>query len=273
MVKFNKFLIFILLEISQIKSKLYEDEKVDTAIISLELPQVSCIPNLSTFIFNINVEFSKSPLIKNILTINLLSNIKAFCYPFEKTNVTGSFFQCKIDTVDYPIKNQILYLPLEAPISDYYNFLNWKEKIGTNPEISNRITEKEIDCLPKALNSFQIKEIKSEGCLNNKNIISLKGKWIHENTSIPENFEFNFNKIKGKCHIISSNWIQCIIEGFGEFKFSDNYFFEYSINTFMIQKSEKLIYINDCNANNSDNSSVYFIFSQKIFIFLFLLFL
>ena len=101
----------------------------------------------------------------------------------------------------------------------------------------------------------------------------MKGQWIHENTSIPKNFEFNFNKIKGKCHIISSNWIQCIIEGFGEFKFSDNYYFEYSINTFMIQKSEKLIYINDCNANNSDNSSVYFIFSQKLFILILLLFL
>ena len=275
MVRFNKFLIFIFIEIFQIKSKLHE-EKVDIAIISLELPQVSCIPNLSTFIFNIKVEFSKSPLIKNILTIDLLSNIKAFCYPFEKTNVTISFFQCKINTVDYPIKNKILFLPLEPPISNYYNFLNWKEKIGENPEISNRITEKEIDCLPKELNSYKINEIKSEGCSNNKNVISLKGVWINENKLVPKNFEFNLNEIKGKCNIISLNWIQCTIEGIGDIKFLDNYYFEYQINTFMIQKSEKFIHINDCNDNSTDNKTDFlrfFFFSKKIFISLILLFL
>ena len=167
-------------------------------------------------------------------------------------------------------------MPLEPPISNYYNFLNWKEKIGENPEISNRITEKEIDCLPKELNSYKINEIKSEGCSNNKNVISLKGEWINEKQLVPKNFGFNFNEIKGNCNIITLNWIQCTIEGIGDIKFLDNYYFEYQINTFMIQKSEIFIHINDCNDNSTDNKTDFlrfFFFSKKIFIFLILLFL
>jgi len=268
-------IIFLLLNIFQINSKFpLKDEKVDINIISLELPQLPCIPNLSTFLFNIKVEFSKSPKITKTLAINLSSNIVSLCYPFENTTVSDSFFQCEIDIVDYPINNINIYLPLDSPNSDYYNFLNWKDVIGKNPEISNRISDKEIYCVPKELNYFKINEIKSEGCSNDKNIISLQGNWMNENVIIPKSLEFNFNKIKGKSNIITMDWIQCVIEGEGDLIFSNNFYFEYGINTFMIQKSEKSIRIKDCNNNDSDdNNFSLFVFPQKIFLFLILLFL
>ena len=273
MIKMYILLILILLGLSKINSKeKLQDEKIDINIISLELPQVPCIPNLSTFLFNIKAEFSKSPDITNILSINLSPNLISSCYAFENTSVTDSFFQCKINTVNYPIDNINIYLPLDNPNSEYYNFLNWKETIGKEPEISNKISDKEIYCIPKELNSYEMTEIKSEGCSNNKNIISLKGQWKDNNLIIPKNYEFNFDKIKGKCNIISLNWIQCEIEGEGIIKFNDNFYFEYGINTFMIQKSEKSINIKDCNKNDDVNFCL-FIFPQKIFLFLILLFL
>ena len=279
MKKMNIFLIFLLFEISQINTLLQnnnlKDGKIDISIVSLELPQESCIPHLSTFLFNIKVEFSKSPFIKNILSINLSSDIISNCHPFEKTNVTDSFFQCRIDTVDYPIQNKSLYLPLDAPKSDYYTFLNWEEKIGEKPDISNRISDKEINCFPKELNAYDLKEIKSEGCSSGKNIVSLRGEWLDENKLIPENFEINFDKIKGKCDIISTVWIQCVMEGEGNITFSNNFYFEYGINIYMIQKNEQLIHINECNRddNDSDKNSYYSIFPQRIILFLLVLLL
>ena len=258
-------LIFILLGISKINSKEnLQEEKININITSVDLPPFPCIPNLSTFLFNIKVEFSKSPDITKTLSLNLSPNIVSSCYPFENTSVTDSFFQCKIDVVDYPINNINIYLPLVAPNSDYYNFLNWNETIGKEPEISNRISDKEIYCIPKELNSYEISEMKNEGCSNDKNIISLKGHWKDKNLIIPENFEFNFDKIKGKCYNTTSNWIQCEIGGEGNFKFNKDFYFEYGINTFMIQKSEKSIDVKECNF-------CLLIFPQKIFLFLILL--
>ena len=271
MIKIYIFLIFTLSLVSQIKSKLQKEslkkEKIDIKIISLELPQESCIPSLSTFLFNINVEFSKSPEIIKMLSIDLSSNIKSLCYPFEKTNVTNSFFQCKINTVNNPIKYEIIYLPLNAPISDDYNFLNWKETIGKTPEVSNRIINKEIYCIPKEINSFKLKEIIKEDCQEGKNRIALNGQWLYENKFIPKNFEFQFDKIKGKCEGMSFIWIKCLLEGEGDLSFSNDYYFEYGINPYMIQKNKKIIHINNCN----DENYISFIFYPKIFIFLILL--
>ena len=255
--------IILLIQIKSIQDNLnYEkiDEKINIEIISLSLPQASCIPNLSTFIYHIKVNFSSKPYIKSTLSIDLSSNIKSLCYPFENTSVTDSFFQCEINIVDYPINNKKIYLPLKSPISDYYNIINW-DKISSKP-----ITEKEIKCIPLELNAYKIDEIKKEGCSNNKNIISLKGKWKDESKQIPKNFEVTFDNLKGKCNIIYSNWTQCDIEGKGNTLFSTDYYFKFGINTFMIQKIENTININDCN-------NVCFIYIRKIFIFVLLLLL
>ena len=268
--KYIFILFLLLLEISQIKTKYIQEkiknEKIDIKIKSIELPQLSCIPNLSSFIYHIKVEFSKSPDITKTINIILNSKIKSICYPFENTTITDSFLQCKIDVVDYPIKNENLYLPLEAPNSDEYNFINWKEKMGEKPE-SNKISDKEIYCIPKELNSFKITETKNEGCSDNNNILSMKGEWNDENKLIPNNFEFSFDKMKGICNIISIKWIQCDIEGKGNIQFSDNFYFKYKINTFKIEKNEKIIEINDCI------NLCLFIFYRKLFLCLLLLLL
>ena len=87
--------IILLIQIKSIQDNLnYEkiDEKINIEIISISLPQASCIPNLSTFIYHIKVNFSSKPYIKSTLSIDLSSNIKSICYPFENTSVTDSFF-------------------------------------------------------------------------------------------------------------------------------------------------------------------------------------
>ena len=269
MKKMSFFLILLLIGISQVKLKLQKEknEKIDITIISLELPNPSCIPELSSYIYHIKVEFSKSPDITKPLSIDLSSNIKSLCYPFEKTSVSDSFLQCQINTVDYPIKNKNLYLPIKAPYFDDYNFIKWEEIIGKNPEVSNKISEKEIYCVPQELNSFKINEIKNEGCSNNNNIISIKGQWKDEKIIIPKNFELNLDKIKGKCNLISFNWIQCEIEGKGKINFSDGYYFKYGINNFLLEKNEKSIDINNCL------NSCSYIFYQKLFLYFIILLL
>ena len=272
MIEVYIYLFILLLEISQISSKFLQEEikneKIDIKVKSIELPQLSCVPNLSSFIYHIKVDFSKSPDITKTINIILNSKIKSICYPFENTTITDSFLQCKIDVIDYPIKNENIFLPLEAPNSDNYNFINWKEKIGEKPEISNKISDKEIFCIPKELNSFKIMETKNEGCSNNNNILSMKGEWKDETKLIPNYLEFTFDNIKGICNIITTKWIQCEIEGKGNIHFSDNFYFKNGINTFKIEKNEKSIEINDCI--NFTNLCL-FIFYRKLFLFLLLL--
>ena len=255
-------LLLILIGLVQIYAYQYNfnEEKINIEVDSIVLPQASCIPSLSTFIYHIKVNFSKKPYIKNTFSIDLSSNIKSLCYPFENTTVTDSFFQCEINVVDYPIKNKKIYLPSKAPNSDYYNFINW-DKIGEKP-----LSDKEINCVPQELNSYKTNEIKNEGCSNNKNIISLEGKWKDENKQIPKNFEVIFDNLKGKCYINSVSLIKCEIEGKGNSLFSNDYFFKYGINTFMIQKIENVIDINDCNISC-------FIIIRKLFLFLLVLLL
>ena len=256
-------LLLLLFTLNQTKSKL-SNELVNVSVKSVELPQASCIPSLSTFIYQIKVDFSKSPAIKNILSLDLSSNIKSLCYPFENTSVTDSFFQCEINTVDFPIKNKKIFLPLKAPNSNFYNFIDWENTIGKTPDISNKISDKEINCIPKELNSYKINEIKSEGCVNDNNIISLKGQWENESIQIPENYKIILDKLNGNCTIINPTWTQCEFKGYGKNLFSDDFYFKNGINTFMIQKMENSIDINDCNYNC-------FIFIRKIFLLLLLL--
>ena len=256
-------LLFLLITLEQTKSKL-NNQLIDVLVKSVVLPQASCIPSLSTFIYQIKVDFSKSPEIKNILSIDLSSNIKSLCYPFENTSVTDSFFQCEINTVDFPIKNKNIFLPLKAPNSNYYNFINWENTIGEKPDISNKISDKEINCIPKELNLYKINQIKSEGCVNDNNIISLKGQWKNESLQISENYKIIFDNLKGNCTIINPSWIQCEFEGNGKNIFSGDFYFKNGINTFMIEKIENTFDINDCNYSC-------FIFSGKILLFLLIL--
>ena len=262
MIKILEHLLLILIVFVQIKSLQdnLNSNKINIEINSISLPQASCIPNLSTFIYHLKANFSSKPYIKNTLLIDLSPNIKSLCYPFEKTNVTDSFFQCEINLVDYQINYKKIYLPSKSPISEYYNFTNWDI-------ISEKaISDKEIKCLPLELNSYKTNEVKNEGCSNNKNIISLKGKWKDESKQIPKNFEVIFDNLKGKCNIISLNLTQCDIEGKGNTLFSKDYYFKFGINTFMIQKLENAININECN-------NICFIYVRKIFLFLLLLLL
>ena len=251
------FLLILIIFISQINSKFLslEEDKIDIKIISISLPQVPCTPSLATYLFNINCNFSKVPLITQTITLSLSSNIKSLCYPLESTEVSDSILQCEINIVDYPINNQNIFLPLEPPESDYYTFNNWKEIIAAQPDISNKISDKEISCLPKALNSFVINDYSNQGCINDNNYITLIGKWNDENILMGKKFEFDFEKIKGQCLYYDINRIQCEIEGSGELFFENDLYFKYGINPYKIDKSDKKYSIIDCNSYFNDSLS------------------
>ena len=164
---FRYFIIFINLLISY--TYCVEEDK-EFKVEKIELSQVTCAQNLATYLFYIKGEFSQSPKITNIINLNLVNppNSKAVCYPLEKTSVTSDQLQCSIDTVDFPINNENILLPITLPNAEGYKFPNWEEVIGGTPGTSNKIPEDNIKCVPKEMNSFDISSIKSQGCSKKK---------------------------------------------------------------------------------------------------------
>lgn len=269
--KFSYLLIslYILFLISNSKCK---EEDVEFRVQNIELPQVSCIPNLGTYIFYLKGNFNISPLVTNIIELNLENptNSKSICYPLEKTSVSSAQLQCIINTCDYPINSENILLPIEPPNTLGYKFPNWKELIGANPGTSNKIPEDNIKCLPKEINSYTLSSIKSQGCSNKKNIILVNGKWNDETQLVPNEKNFVIKLINNNianCHYNNKNDIQCELNSYGEVKFIEQYF-KCGVNVFKFEKSDYSINVEQCNSSSSS-----FIFLNKIIIFIILLFL
>ena len=225
-----------------------KDNIIDFNIEKIELSQAPCIPQLGKYLFYIKGNFNESPSVTNIITFYLdSSNFKAICYPLEKTSVSNDQLQCEINTYYYPLNEQNIFLPINPPIIEGYNFPNWKQILGENPGISNKIPEENIKCLPKELNSYNINFIKSQGCSNNKNIILMKGSWSDESKIIPQNFKIELsNKNIANCLTLYINQLQCEIDGYGKITFNDNYF-KNGINIFKINKTELSVNIDKCD--------------------------
>lgn len=245
-------------------SKCIEDI-IDFNVEKIEIPQVSCIPKLGTYLFYIIGEFSSSPNIKKTISFNFQSsNSKAICRPLEQTIVSKDQLQCEIDICEYPINDENIFLPINPPKIDGYNFPNWNKVISKYPGESNKIPEDNIICFPMKLNSYNISSIKSEGCSNEKNIVLIDGKWSDESQILPKSFEiFLDNGNKAKCETINLKQIQCGIDGYGDIKFNEKYF-KSGINVFKIEESYKSIYVDKCNLSS-------FIIFNKIFLLLIIL--
>lgn len=238
-------LIFLSFLIPYLKCK---DEIIDFNVEKIEISQVSCIPKLGTYLFYIIGEFSSSPNIKNVITFNFQSsNSKAICHPLEQTLVSKDQLQCEINICDYPINDENIFLPINPPKIDGYNFPNWNKVISKYPGESNKIPEDNIICKPMELNSYNIFSLKNEGCSNEKNIILIDGKWSDESQLLPGSFEMTLNNgNKANCETINLNQIQCEIDGYGDIKFNENYF-KSGINVFKIEDSNETIKIDKCD--------------------------
>jgi hypothetical protein len=262
--KFRYFIIFIILLISYIYCA---EEDIEFKVEKIELPQVTCAPNLATYLFYIKGEFSQSPKITNIIILYLENppNSKAVCYPLEKTSVTSDQIQCTINTVEFPINNENILLPVTVQNTEGYRFPNWQEVIGGNPGTSNKVPEDNIKCVPKEMNSYDITSIKSQGCSNKKNIILIDGKWKDEIKLVPKEYDF---KIKSNsndlfCKYVNKNEVQCELDGFGEVKFDEQYF-KNGVNVFKIEKNDISIKVDQCNSTS-------FIFMNMVIMLFFLL--
>ena len=201
--KLLNFIIYLYLNFLFSYSK-FKDEIIDFNFEKIEFSQVTCVPDLGTYLFYIKGNFSHSPSIKNLITFNLDSSKReVICHPLEKTSVTNEQLQCEINTCNYPINEENIFLPISPPKIEGYNFPNWKQILGEKPGLSNKIPEDNIKCLPKDLNSYNIFSIKSQGCSNKQNIISIDGKWSDESKIIPKKFEIELNnKINAICSSI-----------------------------------------------------------------------
>jgi len=263
---FRYFILFIILLISYAYSL---EEDIEFKVEKIELPQARCAPNLATYLFYIKGEFSQSPNITNIITINLENplNSKAICYPLEKTSVTSDQLQCLINTVEFPINNENILLPVTLPNVEGYKFPNWKEVIGGTPGASNKVPEDNIKCVPKEMNSYDISSIKSQGCSNKKNIILIEGKWEDETKLVPKEYDFTIKSNSNDlyCKYVNKNEVQCELDGFGEVKF-DSQYFKNGVNVFKLEKSDISINVDQCNSSP-------FIFMNKIIVLFFLLML
>ena len=249
-----------------------KDEQIEFNIDKIEIPQASCIPNLGAYLFYLKGEFNKSPIITNDIAFNLeSSNFKVICYPLEKTSITKDQFQCTIDICDTPINNQELFLPIIAPNTNEYIFPNWKEKIGSQPGITNKITTSSIRCIPNEINSFNITSFINQGCSDNKNIITIEGNWLDEDKILPS-FPLSvyidlLNNKMIDCKNVKENIIQCNYDENGKVKLND-VFFKNGINVFKIKGNDISIDVKSCEPNSS--SFILFKISTLFFLILLL---
>ena len=254
---FKKLILIFFIFISYSKCK---EESISFQVKSIELSQVSCFPSLGTYLFYIKGEFSEPPEITSVISFNLEShpNLKVICYPLEKTSVTIDQLQCEINMCDYALNNENITLPVNPPNINGYNFINWKEFIGSNPGVSNKIPEDNITCIPKELNSYIISSLE---CSDIKNNILIKGKWSDESNLIPSEFSIKIkNNNIANCKPTNQNDIKCEINGQREVKFDEKYF-KSGINVYKIEKSDASIKVDQCNFSS-------FLIFSRIFIIL-----
>lgn len=223
----------------------YEYEpKITFTVTELKKSEKPCRPTSASYLFYIEGEFSSIPESFNALKFNLLqpSNAKAICHPFQ------GYFSCIIYLYDYIINGNIL-LPLDLPESSGYIIKNWEEIIGVSPGISNKVDN--IICIPEAKAVFNITNIESNGCDEDKIVFKLNGKW---DKNINNNIAFKLeidgfskdaycNYAKGKEYII------CRLQGYGDIKIKEKYI----LNTIMydiysISGYDNLIHIDECNS-------------------------
>lgn len=256
LIKYEIYLSFIFF-ISYSKSK---DEKVEFNVEKIELPQLACIPYLGSYLFYLKGKFNKSPIITNEIIFMLEStNSKVVCHPLENTIISNDQLQCELNICDNPINNKNLFLPVNPPNIDGYIFPNWKQVIGENPGKSNKIPEDNINCTAKELNSYNISDIKSQGCSNKQNIILIDGKWSDDAKLKPGKFGIKLANNKANCRVINQNQIQCEIDGYGDVKFEEKYF-KSGINVFKIEESYSSIHVDKCEYSS-------FLLVNKIILF------
>jgi hypothetical protein len=120
---FRYFIIFINFIISYTYCA---EEDIEFKVEKIELPQVTCASNLATYLFYIKGEFNQPPIITNTITLNLENppNSKTVCYPLEKTSLTSDLLQCSINTVEFPINNENILLPVTLQNAEGYRFPN-----------------------------------------------------------------------------------------------------------------------------------------------------
>ena len=83
--------------------------------------------------------------------------IKTECTPLESFNK----FSCDIKLIKYPLDNVDVILPINAPNTKAYTFLNWEQTIGASPGKSNVFSK--INCLPEESNVFIPSSIEING--------------------------------------------------------------------------------------------------------------
>ena len=217
-----------------------------------------CYDTYGIYSFDIYVEMNKKIDTSENITINLDTSsdkiIQATCTPYYAKIIQS--FKCEINICVYPLNNIDIYLPINPPKSKKYGFKNWKEIIGNSPGISNKISK--VTCLPKEKNIFIPSSIKSEGCIDNKNVFSIYGKWVYnEKDKKPFYLEFpllilneNYDIAYCEYDLLESNSIKCELEGHGIIKFEETYTIGY-FEIFKINKFSSSTKLEDCSIQNS----------------------
>ena len=211
-----------------------------------------------------NKEVNNSETLKIYLNTSNDQKIEATCTPFYFPNHQIHSFGCDIDIIEYPLDNTDIFLPIYAPNSIKYRFKNWEKIIGSNPGITNKISR--VTCLPKERNTFIPSSIKEEGCIFNKNIFKIFGKWKDtDEYKIPYSLEFslliqNENTYIANCEQEPNYlYMKCIFEGSGTIKFDEFYFRDY-IDIYKIESFSSTNQINECSKEKnplSSSSSLY----------------
>ena len=224
-----------------------------------------CTPSLGDIVIDINGEFSEEPDL--LAKVNLeFTTSEGFTIKSESSPFNGiltseeDFLQCPIDiNLYYPLKEIDIFLQVDPPQESGYQFPNWKETIGSNPDVSNKISK--ITCLPKKYNTFNVNSIKNNGCSGNKNSFTIYGKW-EDNDNLPSlDFDFQFFLENNKKDLIDceykkgtdSYYMDCQFDGEGKIKVDEQYFvgflFTYQFNTY-----DSGLKFESCNKGNHSNS-------------------
>ena len=226
----------------------------------------TCTPSLGDIVIEIDGDFSESADLLAKVNLEFTTSegftIKSECSPFDAIlNISEDLLQCPIDiSLYYPLKDIDIFLQVDPPQESGYQFPNWKETIGSNPGVSNKISK--INCLPKENNIFNVNSIKNNGCIGNKNSFTIYGTW--ENTkSLPSlDFDFQFFLENNRKDLVDceykigsdSNSIDCKFEGEGNIKVDGQYFYGY-FNTYQFNTYDSGLKFESCNKGNNNNSN------------------
>lgn len=243
----------------------------------------TCTASLGDIIIEIDGVFSEAANLLDKVNLEFTTSegftIKSECSPFDAIeSISEDLLQCPIDiSLYYPIKDIDVFIPVEPPQESGYEFPNWKEIIGSNPGVSNKISK--ITCLPIKENTFNVNSIKYNGCKGNKNSFTIYGTWENNANAPLLGFYFQFFLENNKKDLVDcdfniesdSNYINCKFDGEGKIKVDQEYFMGY-FSTYQFNTYDSGIKFESCNEGNNNNCYwIYFnLFNSLIFILLLL---